>query len=235
MPYPDIQYHFLLLAVSYNGQRMVSGDAFQVHVGTKRSRSRRRVALDRSDPDALPKVHFNYLSAHDDLKDMRACVRLTRKNFAQPSLREFLGTEIAPGESQQSDNALNAFIREHATTAHHPCGTCRMGDDDHAVVDSQCRAKGVQGLRIVDSSVFPQATAGDLNGPSIMVAERAADLVRGHDPERVEYAPILIDPHWKTRQRSSATFIDLSENEPMLSEAVACALTQTRPEKETRT
>lgn len=220
VPYPDVQYHFLPLAISYDGTTLAEGHGFQVHVGTKRSRSRGCVRLRPEDPDGLPRVRFNYMSHPDDWNDMRACIRLSREIFAQPAFEPYRGEELAPGADRVSDADLDAFIRDNVETACHPCGTCRMGSDPDAVVDPTCNVNGVDGLRVVDSSVFPQATAGDLNAPTIMLAERAADLIRGRSLPPAEDAPILVDPWWPDAQRSPQISLDLSEDP----EALAMAL-----------
>ena len=199
--YPDIQFHFLPLAISYNGKSLAKGHGFQVHVGTKRSKSRGWVRLRDADAQSLPRVQFNYMTHEDDWQEMRACIRLSREIFAQAPMAPYAGTELAPGPEAQSDAALDDFIRRKVESAYHPCGTCRMGTDPLAVVDPECRLIGVQNLRVVDASIMPQATAGDLNGPTIMLAERAADIIRGSVLPAAEDAPIMADIDWHNRQR----------------------------------
>ena len=179
--YPDIQYHFLPLAVRYDGKVAVSGHGFQVHVGPMRSKSRGTVRLVSNDPNAAPEIHFNYMSHPDDWEEFRACVRLTRQIFDQPAMAAYRGDEIQPGADVQSDEAIDAFIREHAESAFHPCGTARVGaeDDPLAVVNPELCVIGVQGLRVADSSIFPRITNGNLNAPSIMTGEKAADHILG--------------------------------------------------------
>lgn len=200
--YPDIQYHFLPLAISYDGKTVAAKHGYQVHVGTKRSKSRGWVKLRDRNPGSLPKVRFNYMTHDDDWTEMRACIRLTREIFQQEALAPYRGQELAPGDDCQSDEALDQFIKDTTESACHPCGTCRMGNDASAVVDPDCRAKGVTNLRVIDSSIMPQATAGDLNGPTIMLAERASDLIRGKALPAATVAPILADDNWATVQRS---------------------------------
>ncbi|MBA5779180.1 choline dehydrogenase [Stappia sp. F7233] len=201
--YPDIQYHFLPFAVRYDGRAAAEGHGFQVHVGPMRSKSRGRVALTSPDPKAPPSIRFNYMSHPDDWTEFRTAIRLTREIFAQPAFAPFRGQEIQPGEAVQSDEALDDFIREHAESAFHPCGTCRMGaaDDPYAVVDPEGRVIGVDGLRVADSSVFPQITNGNLNAPSIMVGEKMADHILGRDPLPPSNQEAWIHPHWQTAQR----------------------------------
>ncbi|MBK4215884.1 choline dehydrogenase [Paracoccus caeni] len=179
--YPDIQYHFLPLAVRYDGKSAVRGHGFQAHVGPMRSKSRGTVRLTSKNPMDTPEIHFNYMSHPDDWKEFRACVRLTRQIFDQPAFAEYRGDEIQPGPGVESDEQIDAFIREHAESAFHPCGTARMGaaDDPDAVVDPELRVIGVEGLRVADSSIFPRITNGNLNSPSIMTGEKAADHILG--------------------------------------------------------
>lgn len=215
--YPDIQYHFLPLAVSYDGKSMVSGHGFQVHVGTKRSKSRGWVKLRSADARDLPRVRFNYMTHPDDWKEMRACIRLTREIFAQEAFAPYRGQELAPGADCQDDACIDQFLKDKVESAYHPCGTCRMGTDDAAVVDPlTMKLKGIEGLRVVDSSVLPQATAGDLNAPTLVMAERAADLVRGLSLPSAEDAPLLADPNWATCQRSPQITRDYAQDRDTL-------------------
>ena len=174
--YPDIQYHFLPIAT---------------------------VSLRSADPGADPVIRFNYMSDPQDWEDFRRCIRLTREIFAQPAFAPYVRHEIQPGAQAQSDEALDAFIRDHAESAYHPCGTCRMGraDDPTAVVDPQARVIGVQGLRVADSSIFPRITNGNLNAPSIMVGEKVSDLLLGRDPLAPDNAQPWINPNWQVSQR----------------------------------
>lgn len=200
--YPDIQYHFLPIAVRYDGKASAAGHGFQVHTGPMRSASRGRVSLRSSDPDAPPVIRFNYMSQDSDWRDFRKAVRLTREIFAQPAMRAHVNYEIQPGQKVQSDDEIDSFIRDHAESAYHPCGTARMGraDDPNAVVDPDCRVIGVDGLRVADSSIFPQVTNGNLNGPSIMVGEKAADHILGQRLAKSNLQPVMAQ-HWKESQR----------------------------------
>src|SRR5690606_37557871 len=150
---------------------------FQAHVGPMRSKSRGAVTLRSADAKDPPVIRFNYMSHEDDWADFRHCIRLTREIFAQRAFDPYRGEEISPGTQVRSDDELDDFIRAHAESAYHPCGTCRMGqtDDPGAVVDPQCRVIGVDGLRVADSSIFPRITNGNLNAPSIMTGEKASD------------------------------------------------------------
>jgi choline dehydrogenase len=201
--YPDIQYHFLPIAVRYDGQVAAEGHGFQAHTGPMRSISRGAVTLRSSDPADNPKILFNYMSDPSDWEDFRRCIRLTREIFAQDAFKPFVKGEIQPGADLQTDEELNAFISEHVESAYHPCGTCRMGrrDDPNAVVDPTGKVIGVEGLRVADSSIFPRITNGNLNGPSIMVGEKMSDHILGLDPlARLNDEPWL-HPNWETEQR----------------------------------
>ncbi|MWD26918.1 choline dehydrogenase [Aquicoccus sp. SCR17] len=201
--YPDIQYHFLPIAVRYDGKAAAEGHGFQAHVGPMRSPSRGEVRLSSADPEAAPSIRFNYMSHKKDWEDFRTCIRLTREIFRQDAFAPYVKHEIQPGAEVQSDDALDGFIREHVESAYHPCGTARMGrrDDPMAVVDPEARVIGVEGLRLADSSVFPQITNGNLNGPSIMVGEKAADHILGRTPLPPMNLQPWIHPDWETSQR----------------------------------
>lgn len=203
VPYPDIQYHFLPIAVRYDGQAAAEGHGFQAHTGPMRSASRGSVSLASADPAADPVIRFNYMSEESDWEQFRTCIRLTREIFAQEAFKPFVKHEIQPGADAQSDEELNAVIAEHAESAYHPCGTCRMGsaDDKMAVVDPQARVIGIEGLRVADSSIFPRITNGNLNAPSIMVGEKVSDHLLGLDPlPRANDEP-WNHPNWKVSQR----------------------------------
>jgi choline dehydrogenase len=201
--YPDIQFHFLPIAVRYDGKAAAEGHGFQAHVGPMRSASRGAVSLRSNDASDAPMIRFNYMSEESDWVDFRKCIRLTREIFAQDAFKPFVSHEIQPGADVTSEVDLDAFIRGHAESAYHPCGTCRMGraDDGHAVVDPQGRVIGVEALRVADSSIFPRITNGNLNAPSIMVGEKIADHVLGRAPLPPENAEPWMHPDWQTQQR----------------------------------
>jgi len=201
--YPDIQYHFLPIAVRYDGQAAAEGHGYQAHVGPMRSASRGAVTLRSADPLDSPKIQFNYMSKPEDWEDFRNCIRLTREIFGQEAFAPYAGKEIQPGSGVQTDDELDDFIREHVESAFHPCGTARMGsvDDPMAVVDRECRVIGVEGLRLADSSIFPRITNGNLNGPAIMVGEKASDHILGNPPLAKSNAESWISPRWQEAQR----------------------------------
>ncbi len=203
VPYPDLQMHFLPAAVRYDGRAAAAAHGFQVHIGPMRSPSRGSVRLASKDPRAAPRIRFNYMSAEEDWQDFRTAIRLTREVFAQAAFADFRGAELAPGPGAQSDAALDDFVRENVESAYHPCGTCRMGavEDVNSVVDAECRVIGTQGLRVVDSSIFPEITNGNINAPSIMVGEKAADLILGKPPLPASNAEPWSNPDWREKQR----------------------------------
>ncbi len=203
VPYPDIQYHFLPVAIRYDGQSAAKAHGFQMHVGPMRSESRGSVTLRSNDPQESPDILFNYMSTEKDWQDFRQCIHLTRELLKQPAFEPFAGDEIAPGNDRQSDEELNDFLREHVESAYHPCGTCKMGDrnDPDAVVDADCRVIGVDSLRVVDCSVFPRITNGNLNAPTIVTAEKAADAIRGKPALPASDQIPWQNPAWQTSQR----------------------------------
>ena len=201
--YPDIQYHFLPLAVAYDGSTMASEHGFQAHVGPMRSNSRGSVTLRSTDPRDKPVIRFNYMSQPEDWVDMRACVRLTREIFQQPAFAPYRGREIQPGADVTSDEAIDAFIAAKVESAYHPSCTCKIGrrDDPMAVVDHELRVIGIDRLRIVDSSVMPSVTTGNLNAPTIMVGEKGADHILGKPLLAPSNLPFAVAENWQTTQR----------------------------------
>jgi choline dehydrogenase len=201
--YPDIQYHFLPIAVRYDGKAVAEGHGFQAHVGPMRSRSRGSVTLRSGNPTDAPVIRFNYMSHPDDWDEFRTAIRLTREIFGQEAFKPYMKAELQPGPGHETDDQLDDFVREHVESAYHPCGTARMGraTDPMAVVDPECRVIGVDGLRLADSSIFPQVTNGNLNAPSIMVGEKAADHILGRMPLPASNLEPWINPNWRTAQR----------------------------------
>jgi choline dehydrogenase len=203
VPYPDIQYHFLPFAVRYDGKAAAEGHGFQAHVGPMRAASRGRVSLRSADPAEAPVIRFNYMSEARDWEDFRICLRLTREIFSQEAFKPFVKHEIQPGADKVSDADLDAFIAEHAESAYHPCGTCRMGraDDPQTVVDPQGRVIGVEGLAVADSSIFPRITNGNLNAPSILVGEKMSDHLLGRAALPPANDEPWVHPNWQSAQR----------------------------------
>ncbi|WP_160288795.1 choline dehydrogenase [Pseudomonas knackmussii] len=180
--WPNIQYHFLPVAINYNGSNAVKEHGFQAHVGSMRSPSRGRIQVTSRDPRKHPSILFNYMSTEQDWQEFRDGIRITREIMNQPALDPYRGRELSPGVDKKSDAELDAFIREHAETAFHPSCSCKMGEDDMAVVDGQGRVHGMEGLRVVDASIMPLIITGNLNATTIMIAEKIADRIRGRQP-----------------------------------------------------
>jgi choline dehydrogenase len=203
IPYPDIQYHFLPMAVAYDGSTLAQEHGFQAHVGPMRSKSRGWVRLASTNPLDKPRILFNYLSQPDDWTEMRACVRLTREIFAQAAFDQYRGREIQPGPEVQTDAQIDEFIRAKVESAYHPSCSCKMGSsqDSMAVVDPQTKVYGLEGVRVVDSSIMPSVTTGNLNAPTIMLAEKAADHILGKGLLSPDDAPYYSAANWRTAQR----------------------------------
>ncbi|MEQ9917633.1 choline dehydrogenase [Pectobacterium aroidearum] len=180
--WPNIQYHFLPVAINYNGSNAVKEHGFQAHVGSMRSLSRGRVQVRSKDAREHPSILFNYMSTKQDWQEFRDAIRITREIMAQPALDKYRGREISPGLEVQTDEELDEFIRTHAETAFHPSCSCKMGEDEMAVVDGQGRVHGMEGLRVVDASIMPQIITGNLNATTIMIAEKIADRIRRRQP-----------------------------------------------------
>jgi choline dehydrogenase len=204
--WPDLQYHFLPAAMRYDGQAAFDGHGFQVHIGHNKPKSRGHVHIRSANPEDHPEILFNYLQHPDDIEGFRDCVKRTREIIGQKAFDEYRGGEIQPGEQVQSDEQIDAFVRASVESAYHPSCSCKMGEDELAVVNSNTQVHGVQGLRVVDSSIFPTIPNGNLNAPTIMTAERAADLIKAHyDPHysmlAASDADVGMDTQWQTRQR----------------------------------
>ena len=202
--WPDIQYHFLPAAMRYDGRSAFDGHGFQLHVGHNKPKSRGSVTLRDNQPTSAPRIQFNYLQHPDDIQGFRDAVRLSREIIAQPAMDPYRDNEIQPGLDVQSDEEIDAFIRRSVESAYHPSCSCKMGaeNDVTAVVDNQTRVRGIEGLRVVDSSIFPTIPNGNLNSPTIMVAEKAADLILGNTPLKPLDVPVFQDPDWLQEQRS---------------------------------
>ncbi|WP_318413515.1 choline dehydrogenase [Photobacterium leiognathi] len=206
LKWPNIQYHFLPAAMRYDGRAAFDGHGFQVHVGPNKPQSRGTVAVVSNDPHAKPKIEFNYISTEQDKQDWRDCIRLTREIMAQSALDQYRGDEIQPGADITSDQAIDQWVKENVESAYHPSCTCKMGDDNDvmAVLDPQCRVRGIENLRVVDSSIFPTIPNGNLNAPTIMVAERAADFILQRTPLPAGNVPVWIAPDWENTQRNNS-------------------------------
>jgi len=201
--WPDIQYHFLPAAMRYDGRSAFAGHGFQVHVGHNKPKSRGSVTIQSANPEQPPQIVFNYLQHQDDIEGFRACVRLTRDIIEQSAFDDYRDEEIQPGKHIQTDEEIDAFVRQAVESAYHPSCSCKMGEDDMAVVNSSTQVHGIEGLRVVDSSIFPTVPNGNLNAPTIMVAEKAADLILGKTPLPQASVNVAMSDNWQTTQRNS--------------------------------
>ena len=200
--WPDIQYHFLPAAMRYDGRAAFDGHGFQVHVGPNKPSSRGHVRIRTGKHYDHPAILFNYVSTDRDRQDWRTCLRLTREILGQPAMDPYRGDEIQPAVDFDDIDATDAWVRQNVESAYHPSCTCRMGSDDDpaAVLDPECRVRGTDRLRVIDSSIFPTITNGNLNAPTIMVAEKAADLIRGKKAAPAD-VDVWVDERWQERQR----------------------------------
>lgn len=201
LEWPDIQYHFLAGAIAYDGSSAVKGHGFQAHLGCNKPLSRGWVKLKSTDPRQQPEMFFNYLDREEDKQAFRAGLHFTREIFAQPAMDPYRGREIEPGKDVQTNDEIDNWVAESAETAYHPAGSCRMGTDDMAVVDPECRVHGVQNLRVVDSSIMPTVTNGNLNAPTIMIGEKGADHIRGKGLLKPSDADTYTAENWQQSQR----------------------------------
>ena len=190
--WPNIQYHFLPIAVNYNGSNPIKVHSFQAHMGSMRSNSRGRVQLKSKNPHDHPSILFNYMAQEEDWREFRAGIRITREIMQQPALAPYLGSEISPSVSVQTDAEIDAFVRAHGETSYHPSCSCAMGYDDMAVVDNAGKVHGLDGLRVIDASIMPKIITGNLNAPTIMMAEKIADVIRGRTPLPAVKVPVYV-------------------------------------------
>ncbi|HEY2110656.1 MAG TPA: GMC oxidoreductase, partial [Dongiaceae bacterium] len=201
--HPDLQYHFLPIAASYDGSQKAEGHGYQAHVGPMRPTSRGYVKLRSTDPRQHPEILFNYMQTEADRSEMRAAIRLTREILAQRAFDPYRGPELSPGPAVKTDAEIDAHIRARGESAYHPSGSCKMGidSDPMAVVDAEARVHGLEGLRVVDASIMPHVVSGNLNAPTIMLAEKLSDAILGRAPLPRSEAKVYIAPNYETSQR----------------------------------
>jgi choline dehydrogenase len=201
IPYPDLQYHMLGGAIAYDGSSSFKGHGFQAHIIQGKPKSRGRLTLRSANPKDAPRMIFNYLEHEYDRRVFRDGIRLTREIFGQSALDPYRGPEILPGPDVQTDAEMDDFVSQNAVTAYHPAGTCKMGTDAMSVVDPKTRVHGLEGLRVIDSSIMPFVTNGNLNAPTIMIGEKGADHVMGKGMLPASNVPAYRAPDWETSQR----------------------------------
>jgi len=203
---PNIQYHFLPAAMRYDGKASMDGHGYQVHAGVNSPTSRGSIKINGPDPEAKPIILFNYLQSEQDRQDWRDCIRLTREILNQPALDDFRGDEANPGLEVNTDDEIDAWVRANVESAYHPSCTCKMGsvNDPMAVVNNKGQVNGIDKLRVVDSSIFPTITNGNLNGPTIMAAEKMADAILGNKQLEANNANVWVDPNWQNSQRKGS-------------------------------
>ena len=175
--YPNIQYHFFPSLVLDHGRQSPSSHSFQAHVGPMRPTSRGHVKLKSNNPSASPAIQFNYMQTEHDLKEMRDGIKIAREIFHQKAFDKYRGKEINPGINSSAESDLNEFIKNKGDTAYHPSCTCKMGKDELSVVDEELKVYGIENLRVVDASIMPNIITGNLNATTVMIAEKASDLI----------------------------------------------------------
>ena len=175
--FPDIQYHFLPGAMRYDGKGAINDHGYQVHVGFNQPKSRGYIEIKSNNPDDAPKILFNYLQHEHDLIGFRNALKITRKIMSQPAFDAYRDVEIQPGVTVTTDDDIDEFIRNSVESAYHPCGTCKMGVDNESVVDPKTKVRGVNNIRVIDASIFPDILNGNINAPTLMVAEKASDII----------------------------------------------------------
>ena len=201
--HPDLQFTFMPLAVMPGTVETRAEHSFQVHIDLLRPESTGRVEIRSADPKQPPSIRFNYLESLRDREDFRRSLELLREVLGQKALAPYCDDELFPGPDVRSKDAVDAWVRQAVETCYHPVGTCRMGreTDASAVVDDELRVLGLRGLRVVDASIMPSIVSGNTNAPTIMIAEKAADLIRGMEPMPAADVPVWIHPSWETAQR----------------------------------
>lgn len=199
--FPNLQHHFLAVAMNYDGSLPTNGHGFQIHLSQMRPTSRGHVKLRSKDPRDPPILQFNHFQTENDRQEIRDGIPLSREIIAQKAFDPYRGRELAPGPDVRSDEEIDAYARATGETEHHPAGSCAMGSDEMAVVDGETRVHGLDGLRVVDASIMPHIVSANLNGPTIMIAEKAADLIAGKTPLEPDYRPFYRAKDYETSQR----------------------------------
>ena len=203
LKWPNVQFHFMPAVVRYDNKGNAGPQGYQIHFGINKLQSRGWVHAKSGNPLEKPEIVLNHFQDQRDVDDYRMAFRLTREIGMQPAFDPYRKREIDPGDNVQTDDEVDAWVRQNVETAYHPTCTCKIGADDDpmAVVDAECRVRGIGNLRIVDSSIFPSVPNGNTNAPTIMVGEKAADIIRGRGPLAPSNAQAYVAPNWETQQR----------------------------------
>jgi len=181
--YPNLMFHFLPIAIRYDGSVPAGGHGYQVHIGPMYSDARGSVKIKSADPRVHPELRFNYLSTAQDRREWPEAIRVARNILNQPAFDPYNGGELSPGTDVRTDEQILDWVGKDAETALHPSCTARMGTDDMSVVDpASMKVHGLEGLRVVDASAMPYVTNGNIYAPVMMLAEKAADLILGNTP-----------------------------------------------------
>lgn len=201
--HPNLQFHFLPLAINYDGSSPAGGHGFQAHVGPMRPTSRGHVHIRSNDPTEAPEILFNYMGTENDREEMRDAVKLTREIISQSAFDPYRAKELKPGKEIKSDSEIDAFIRERGESAYHPTCTCKMGpeSDKNSVVNAEGQVHGTEGLRVVDASIMPDLISGNTDTPTVMIAEKMSDRILGKEPLKPSDASTWIHPDWENSQR----------------------------------
>ena len=176
---PDLEFHFVPALYADHGRKIVYRHGFMGYYNMQRPEARGEIALKSADPLAHPAIQPNYLRNEADLRTLREGFKIAREVFRQTAFDPYRGDEVAPGAKVQTDAEIDLYHRATGETLYHPVGTCKMGQDEMAVVDERLRVRGLEGLRVVDASVMPRLVSGNTNAPTIMIAEKAADMILG--------------------------------------------------------
>ncbi len=193
LEHPDLQYHFIAALMTDHTRKKADRHGFMAHVCQLRPQSRGYISIKSADPLAAPVIQPNYLEAEEDRRAMREGVKIARDVFAQAAFDPYRGPELWPGAHVRTDDQIDAWIRKTAETIYHPVGSAKMGTDAEAVVDAELKVYGVEGLRVVDASVMPTLVSGNTNAPTIMIAEKASDMILGRPPLPPEHVKIAED------------------------------------------
>jgi choline dehydrogenase len=176
---PDLEYHFAPVLYADHGREIIKRHGFMGYYNMQRPEARGEITLKSADPLAHPAIQPNYLQNETDLRTLREGLKIVRDVFWQKAFDPYRGAEFAPGPEVQTDAEIDAYHRATGESIYHPVGTCKMGQDDMAVVDATLLVRGVEGLRVVDASIMPRLISGNTNAPTIMIAEKAADMIAG--------------------------------------------------------